>query len=82
MKTTPAPPRRTFTLINRLMVIDILAILAALLLPALSAAKQKAWRIGCLNNLRQLNRACKMYADDNGGDNGFQTGPSGLAALQ
>jgi len=63
----PVISRAGFTLIELLAVIAIIAILAALLLPALSAARQKAWRIGCLNNLRQLNLACKMYADDSGG---------------
>ena len=56
---------RGFTLIELLVVIAIIAILAALLLPALGRAKQRAQRIECLNNLRQLQLAWIMYADDN-----------------
>src|SRR5271169_829570 len=53
-----------FTLIELLVVIAIIAILAALLLPALSRAKQKAKQAACINNMRQIGIALVMYAGE------------------
>ena len=56
---------RAFTLIELLTVVAIIAILAALLLGSLAGSKERAKRIACLSNMRQLNTAVLMYADDN-----------------
>ncbi|HWD19140.1 MAG TPA: prepilin-type N-terminal cleavage/methylation domain-containing protein [Verrucomicrobiae bacterium] len=66
----PARParNRAFTLIELLVVITVIAILAALLLPALARSKSQAQGAFCLNNLKQLSLAWTMYADDYRGE--------------
>jgi prepilin-type N-terminal cleavage/methylation domain-containing protein len=78
-----------FTLIELLVVIAVIAIIAAILLPALAAAKEKAQRVSCLNNVRQLSQGASIYAGDYDDylppvwlDPSSRTGPHGFNSFQ
>ena len=61
----PFKKQRAFTLIELLVVMAIISILASLLLPSLSLAKERARRIQCVSNQRQISMALRMWSDDN-----------------
>ena len=66
MNSEPQPRKKDgFTLVGLLVIIAVLAILAAMLLPALASAKRKAQRINCVNNLKQCGLAFRIWAGDN-----------------
>src|SRR5687768_3853051 len=60
-------PKRAFTLIELLVVIGIIAILVGILLPTLNSARQRAYNVQCLSNLRACGQILHLYANQNRG---------------
>ncbi|HEX8325475.1 MAG TPA: prepilin-type N-terminal cleavage/methylation domain-containing protein [Tepidisphaeraceae bacterium] len=81
MANFPANARRGFTLVELLVVVGIIALLIAVLLPALGVARQEARRVQCLSNLRQLATFATLYVNDNRGQYPIAYYNSGNATL-
>src|SRR5436305_349463 len=71
-----------FTLIELLLIIAVIAILAALLFPAISSAKAKTKRTVCMNNLRQINLGLRMYSDDSNDNSPNTPGTNSSPSLE